>query len=216
VDPIVLATGNRHKIEELRAIFGPAGMPAVGLTDLPAADAIREPVEHGETFGQNASIKALGYAAQTGRACLADDSGLEVDALGGAPGVISSHYSTNGRETGLSRAERDQRNNERLLRELAAVPPERRAARFVCVMTLARPGRVVASTRGEFHGRIGLSGDVPRGTNGFGYDPLFLVAPDYRRTSAELDPATKNSLSHRGRAARAMADWLRSHPDALG
>jgi XTP/dITP diphosphohydrolase len=215
VDPIVLATGNTHKAVELRAIFARAGTQVVGLEDLPGRAAFREPAEHGITFEQNAAIKALGYAAQTGRTCLADDSGLEVDALAGRPGVISSHYSTDGRETGSPRQERDRSNNERLLRELGGTPAERRAARFVCVMLLARPGRIIATTRGTFEGRIGMPGEVPRGSNGFGYDPLFLVAPGFVCTSAELDPTAKNHLSHRGAAARAMAEWLRTNAGAI-
>lgn len=211
MEPIVLATANPHKIEELRAIFAAAGVPVIGLKDLPGHERFSEPVEHGSTFDENATIKALSYAAQTRRLCLADDSGLEVDALGGAPGVISSHYSTDGVETGLSRAERDTANNARLLREFEGVPPERRTARFLCVMVLAGIEGVGAVSRGAFEGRIGLPGDVPRGIRGFGYDPLFLVAPDFSRTSAELPPDEKNHLSHRGAAARAMADRLRAH-----
>lgn len=209
MDPIVIATGNPHKVEELRAILGAAGVAVVGLNDLGAT--FEEPREHGATFEQNAAIKAESYALQTGRWCLADDSGLEVDALSGAPGVISSHYCTEGRETGMSRAERDAANNARLLRELEGVPMERRTARFVCVMALAAPGRgVIASARGTFEGRIGLPGDVPRGGGGFGYDPLFLLPRPDERSSAELSAADKNARSHRGAAARAMAEKIRS------
>ncbi|MBY0308043.1 MAG: hypothetical protein K2Q09_04800, partial [Phycisphaerales bacterium] len=123
---IVLATGNPHKVEEMRAVFAALGLsvPLIGLADLPGYP-FPEPRERGvgATFEQNATIKALGYAETTGRWCLADDSGLEVDALQGRPGVISSHYCTDGREVGMSRAERDAANNERVLRELAGVPP---------------------------------------------------------------------------------------------
>src|SRR5690606_10259410 len=126
-----------------------------------APEGIPEPPETGKTFEDNARIKALFYAERTGRVCLADDSGLEVDALGGAPGVISSHYATDGVETGASRAERDAANNARLLREMEHVPDEQRTARFVCVMVLAGPdGRVLATTRGTFEGRIGRAPDV--------------------------------------------------------
>ncbi len=204
MEPIVLATANPHKVAELRAIFAAAGVPVIGLMDLAGHERFHEPEEHGRTFEENAAIKAVSYAVQTGRVCLADDSGLEVDALGGAPGVISSHYSTDGVETGLSRAERDVTNNARLLRELEGVPPERREARFVCVMVLAGGGAIRATSRGTFEGRIGLPDEVPRGSNGFGYDPLFLVAPRFELTSAELPPDEKNRLSHRGAAARAM------------
>jgi len=209
MNPIVIATGNLHKVEELRAIFSAQRIAVEGLRDLPGHGRFHEPEEHGATFEENATIKALSYASQTGRLCLADDSGLEVDALGGAPGVISSHYATDGRETGLSRAQRDAANNARLLRDLEKVPPERRTARFVCVMVLAAPGNALASARGVFEGRIGRLGEVPRGGHGFGYDPLFLLPPPDTRTSAELPPEEKNARSHRGAAARAMADQIK-------
>jgi len=231
---IVLATGNPHKVEELRSIFdralaGRDGAPLIdlrSLADFPGGGFF-EPVEDGKDFVANATIKAVSYAEQTGRPCLADDSGLEVDALGGAPGVISSHYfndgGTDGAAEGMSREERDLANNERLLRELADVPPASRTARFVCVMVLALPpegahlGRAIARVRGTFDGRIGLPADassaaenaVPRGAHGFGYDPLFLVAPGFDRTAAELAPEEKNRLSHRGRAASMMAQELK-------
>ncbi len=251
--PIVLATANPHKVDELRAIFAAAGISVIGLNDLPPEcvppGGLREPEETGSTFQENATIKALSYAAQTGRVCLADDSGIEIDALAlpdgtPRPGVISSHYSTDGRETGQSRAERDPANNARVLRELDGVPPERRTARFVCVMALAGPVqdlfpeeftethlkdakkvwkhvasdacptrcRVLATSRGTFEGRIGTPPRVPAGSNGFGYDPLFLVAPDFARTGAELPSEEKNRLSHRARAAEAMIRLMQAMP----
>lgn len=392
MDPIVIATGNPHKVAELRAIFAGEGIGVESLRDLPDWERFIEPEETGATFEENATIKAISYARQTGRVCLADDSGLEIDALGGRPGVISSHYCTDGRDAGMSREERDRLNNERVLQELEGVPAERRTARFVCVMAVAgakwvmdrdaglRPAslepvnrrergrlwmqrrhlphwrldgstyfvtfrtlqgslspaerhfvltsclhwhgtralihlavvmpdhvhllvtpmpadegswhelsdllksiktdsarlinesrgrtgaiwmaesydRVVRNgfefdqkwnymvmnpvraglvkipgdypflasgesrrpetcttvqllfgTRGTFEGRIGMPGDVPRGANGFGYDPIFLVAPEFRFTSAELPPHEKNRLSHRAQAARRMAAMLR-------
>lgn len=206
--PIVIATGNPHKVDELRAIFR-GSFDLCGLGDLPGP--LAEPQETGSTFEANATIKALSYAAQTGRLCLADDSGLEIDALGGRPGVISSHYCTDGREMGMSRAERDAANNARVLREMSEVPEGRRAARFVCVMALAGPGdtpSTVTLARGTFEGRIGTPPDVPRGEHGFGYDPIFLLpAPDHR-SSAELPPELKNQLSHRAAAARAMTPLI--------
>lgn len=207
--PIVLATGNPHKVAEMRAIFGAAGLQVMGLADL-GTPAPPEPSETGRTFEDNARIKASAYARATGRACLADDSGLEVDALGGAPGVISSHFATGGRETGATRAERDAANNQRLLRELQGLPPDRRTARFVCVMALAdADGRILLTRRGTFEGRIGLPGDVPRGDNGFGYDPLFVLPPPESCTSAELSEAEKNARSHRAAAARLVVEALR-------
>lgn len=225
--PIVLATTNPHKIAELREIFAAAGISVIGLNDLPPecvpAGGLREPDETGSTFEANATIKALSYAEQTGRTCLADDSGIEIDALALAdgaprPGVISSHYSTEGRETGMSRSERDAANNARVLRELEGVPPERRAARFVCVMVLAEPAsesspaKVLATSRGTFEGRIGIAPRVPAGENGFGYDPLFLVGPEYGRTGAELASEEKNRLSHRAGAAMGMVAQTRKQP----
>lgn len=204
---IVLATGNPHKVEELQAIMGPLGIPIVGLGDLPGHP-FPEPQETGTTFEQNATIKALTYAQATGRLCLADDSGLEIDALKGRPGVISSHYCTDGREEGMDRPARDTANNARVLKELEGVPPDLRTARFVCVMVLARPGQALARTRGAFDGRIGLPCAVPRGSNGFGYDPLFLTGPDFARTGAELTPDEKNARSHRAAAAKRMAHQI--------
>jgi len=217
---IVLATGNPHKLDELRAIFAHAGLHGVrllGLSDVHTLVPLVEPAETGSTFDANAAIKAISYARQLGLPALADDSGLEIDALQGRPGVISSHYCTDGRETGMSRPQRDAANNARVLKELAHTPRERRTARFVCVMTLALPSpepdvtpRIVASTRGTFEGIIGLDTEVPRGENGFGYDPLFLVAPEHRIVSAQLPPDQKNAMSHRGHAARAMAAQIAS------
>jgi non-canonical purine NTP pyrophosphatase (RdgB/HAM1 family) len=217
---IVLATSNPHKLDELNAIFAAAGLVGVrliGLRDIQTLRPLVEPAENGATFEANATIKAISYAQQLGLPALADDSGLEIDALDGRPGVISSHYCTDGRETGMKREERDAANNARVMRELASVPREKRTARFVCVMKLATPSReaetmpsVIASSRGTFDGIIGLDTEVPRGDNGFGYDPLFLVAPDYRIVSAQLPPDEKNAMSHRGHAARAMARELQA------
>jgi len=193
--PLLLATANPHKVDELRAILAPLGIECVSLDDLDLD--IPEPDENADSFEGNASIKASEYARATGMHCLADDSGLAVDALGGEPGVHSAYYA--GREG--PRSERDARNNAKLLRALEGVPDDRRTARFVCVMALADPqGNILATSRGTYEGRIGHS---PRGSNGFGYDPL-LVLPD-GRTSAELTESEKNARSHRGAAARAIA-----------
>lgn len=211
---LVLATQNPGKLGELRDLLAPIGWSVLGLGDV--GEPPPEPEETGSTFAENAAIKALAYAAHTGRLCLADDSGLAVDALGGAPGVISSHYAFDGRTDGqaasLTRAERDARNSARLLAELEGIPPERRSARFVCTMVLATTVGILHTTTGLFEGRIGLPGDVPRGAGGFGYDPLFLVPPEHARTSAELTKAEKNERSHRGVAVRAMIEFLRTMP----
>ncbi|MBN8596208.1 MAG: non-canonical purine NTP pyrophosphatase [Planctomycetes bacterium] len=208
---IVLATANPHKVDEMRAIFSILTPRAtlVGLSDC-AGSPFPEPVETGSTFEQNSAIKARAYAIATNRLCLADDSGLEIDALGGRPGVISSHYCTDGREAGMTRPERDAANNTRVLRELEGVAPERRTARFVCVLTLSSAqGSTLAQVRGNFEGRIGLPPEVPRGQDGFGYDPLFLAAPSFTRTSAELSADEKNRISHRRSAAEQMAAIVR-------
>ena len=395
---LVLATQNPGKIAELRSLLAPVGYDVLGLADL--GDLPPEPEETGGTFEANATIKALAYAATTGRLCLADDSGLVVDALGGRPGVISSHYAFDGRTdaeaAAMTREERDAANNARLIRDLEGVPENQRTARFACTMVLAGPDlggagfqpaslsqsltydgrfrehrrrlphwqkanstyfvtfrvakgtmtpkereivldamkhwhgeryfldsavvmpdhahmvfrpreqadgswpelsaligglksftakqiqrqrgddgpfwqreyfdrivrdedellekrryiwnnpvkaglvedpkayphrwteggrleagptkttspRVLAVTTGAFEGRIGLPTQVPRGDGGFGYDPLFLVAPDFIRTSAELDKSEKNRLSHRGAAVRDMIDRLRAQTGA--
>lgn len=198
---IVFASSNPHKVDEVRAILASSAIEIVGLER-----AIPEPVEDADTFEGNAAIKALYYARATGMVCLADDSGLEVDALGGRPGVLSARYAG----VGSNRAERDAANNAKLLRELEGVPEAKRTARFVCAMALAEPpskhhpgGQILATTRGTFEGRIGLE---QRGTNGFGYDPLLVIADG--RTSADLSADEKNARSHRGAAARAMAAHL--------
>lgn len=215
---IVLASGNPHKARELEELFHALGLGVrlMPLRDVARRDApLEEPAETGSTFEENARIKAVAYAIRTGLPCLADDSGLEVDALGGRPGVISSHYCSDGREVGTPREARDRANIERVMHELEGVPPEQRGARFVCVMVLAVPdgkggARAVATSRGAFEGRIGLTGDVPRGGHGFGYDPIFLAAPELALTSAELSPEEKNRRSHRARAAAELARVLRA------
>jgi XTP/dITP diphosphohydrolase len=205
---LLFATGNPHKIEEVAAILQPLGNDIIGLD---ALDKIPpEPIEDGETFEANARLKAIAYARDTAMVCLADDSGLEVDALAGAPGIHSARFARDeiGRDAfdRMPRAQRDQANNDKLLHLLRNVPPEQRTARFVCAMCLAAPdGEILAETRGEFPGVIA---DQPRGSNGFGYDPL-LHLPDRGLTSAELSPDEKNARSHRGAAARAMAQRLR-------
>ncbi len=197
---LLFASSNPHKVDEVRSIMRPHGIDVIGLKEVGATGP--EPPEDGVTFADNAAIKAVHYARVTQRLCLADDSGLEVDALGGAPGVRSARYS--GHQG--SRTDHDQANNTKLLQELKGVAPQDRTARFVCAMCLAdETGAVIAETRGTFEGVIA---DTPRGDNGFGYDPL-LWLPDAGCTSAQLTPARKNARSHRGQAARAMVDHVR-------
>ena len=197
---MIFATSNPHKVEEARAILAPLGIDLKSLVDLGCN--LPEPEEDGVTFEDNARLKARYYAQQLGALCLAEDSGLEVDALGGAPGVYSARYA--GVEG--SRDARDLANNERLLRELAGVPAARRGARFVCTLAVAdSSGRIHAEARGIYAGVIA---EQPRGSNGFGYDPL-LFLPDRGCTSAELPPSEKNARSHRGEALRQLAERLR-------
>jgi XTP/dITP diphosphohydrolase len=194
---IVVATGNPHKVEEIRAVLAPLGFTVLSLAEtgrpVPA-----EPEEPHPTFEANARLKALHYARAIGEAVLADDSGLEVDALGGAPGVHSAHWAG----TEGSRAERDARNNAKLAEAMRGVPAHLRMARFVCTMCVATPsGEVLVETRGEMEGVIG---EAPRGAHGFGYDP-WLHLPERGVSSAELPPDEKNAASHRGHAVRRLA-----------
>jgi len=197
---LLIASSNPHKVEEIRAVLAPLEITIIGLHDLNSA--IPEPQEDGGTFEENARIKATAYATATRRVCLADDSGLEVDALGGAPGIHSARYAG----SGGTREQRDRANNERLLSTLEAVPDHERTARFVCAMCLSdEDGNVLAETRGTLEGIIAHE---PRGSNGFGYDPL-LYLPTQGCTSAQLSREEKNERSHRGVAARKMAAMLK-------
>ena len=194
---IVIATGNPHKVDEIRAVLAPMGFAVLSLAEL-GRPAPAEPDEPGATFEENARIKARYYAAALDEPVLADDSGLEVDALQGAPGVHSAYWA--GAEG--SRAERDARNNAKLVAAMKGLPEDRRRARFVCTMCVATPdGAVLVESRGEFEGSIV---DEPRGAHGFGYDPHLWLA-DRGMTSAELPPDEKNAVSHRGRAVRRLA-----------
>ncbi|MBI3371655.1 MAG: RdgB/HAM1 family non-canonical purine NTP pyrophosphatase [Betaproteobacteria bacterium] len=194
---LVLASGNPGKLREIRGLLAPLGVAVTPQAEFGIAEA-EEPFA---TFLENSLAKARHASRATGLPALADDSGLCVDALGGAPGVFSAHYA--GREG--SRETRDARNNEKLLRELA--PHADRRAHYCCVLVLLRavgdPRPVVAE--GTWHGEIGHE---PRGANGFGYDQLFLL-PGRRASAAELDPAEKNRISHRGAALARLLERLR-------
>jgi len=188
---LLLASGNPGKLRELRAILHGLPVELVGLADAGAGEP-PEVAETGATFLDNALEKARAYAAWSGLAAVADDSGLEVDALGGAPGVRSARYAGQGAG--------DQANLDKLLAELAGVPPERRTARFRCAAVLVDRELGEWSAEGVWEGRLL---EAPRGTGGFGYDPVFV--PDgWDRTSAEVDQATKDAASHRGKAFRAL------------
>jgi XTP/dITP diphosphohydrolase len=201
--PILVATRSAHKLRELSELLRPAGVDLVSLDDLGIADEVEET---GATFEANARLKARAYARRSGLATLADDSGIEVDAIGGEPGVRTRRYAGE-RAT-------DTENNAKLLAALDGLPPERRGARYVCVLALARPGAAgpngglpLVVTRGTCRGRIA---DTPRGTGGFGYDPIFEPAaePPGGRTLGLYSAAEKHAISHRARAARRMARRL--------
>ncbi len=198
---ILLATRNAGKVRELAEVLAPLGIDVEGLDGF---DDLPEPVEDGETFAANAAKKAVWYSTRTGQWCLADDSGLVVDALDGRPGVHSARYACDRVADDAPRSEIDQANNRKLLDELDGVGDDRRTARFVCHLTLADGETILAEVEDCVEGRIGHE---PRGSNGFGYDPLFVV-PELDCTTAELPPERKNEISHRGKASRAMARVL--------
>jgi XTP/dITP diphosphohydrolase len=193
--PLIIATRNAHKTAEIRAMLGDgySVQDANDFADFPHVE------ETGCTFLENATLKAIAISKCVDGLVVSDDSGLEVDALDGAPGVWSSSY---GGEEG-----NHAKNNAKLLNTLAGIPQDQRTARFVCVMVVAQKGEVLAHFRGTVDGSVV---DSPQGAGGFGYDPLF-VPTGYQATFAELGPDIKNQLSHRARALHAVVDWLQHH-----
>ncbi len=186
---ILVATTNPGKLREVRSILEGLSLRLSGLEDHPR---LAEPVEDADSFEGNARLKALHYAGLTGGWTLADDSGLEVDALAGAPGLRSARYAGPGRD--------DAANNAKLITQLACVPLEKRTARFRCAVALASPNEILAIGSGTVEGLIV---DEPRGGSGFGYDPHFFV-PRYGMTTAEMTPRQKNRISHRSQALTAI------------
>ena len=193
---LLVATRSEHKLRELRQLLA---LPNAELVTLDDVGVHGEPVEDGETFEANAAIKARAGLAASGRPTLADDSGLEVDALGGAPGVRTRRYA--GEDA------TDEQNNAKLLAALDAVPAEGRGAHYVCSLVLAMPGEPLITVRGECFGRIATG---PRGHRGFGYDPIFEPEGEAPggRTFGQWSADDKNRVSHRARAARAMTPFL--------
>lgn len=190
---IVLATRNKKKIEEIKRITADLPVTILSLDDFPGCP---ETVEDRDTFEGNATKKAVEVCRFTGKTALADDSGLEVDALNGAPGIYSARYSGSGAN--------DVRNNEKLLAELKNVPSGKRGAQFVCCMALAFPDGTVKTFIGYAKGRIGFE---PKGRTGFGYDPVFF--PDgFDKTFAEMTGEEKDRLSHRGKALERLGSHL--------
>ena len=198
---LCIATRNAHKVQELAPVLAPywsvkctADYPEMTDVDIE---------ETGDTFLANATLKAAATSRMVPDYVLADDSGLECDGLNGAPGVFSARYGGIPSST--------ERNNAKLLQELeraGATTPQQRAARFRCVLVLAKEGEVVASFEGACEGTIGLG---PKGTNGFGYDPLF-TPQGYARTFGQLAEKTKMGLSHRGQALKRFLDWCKANP----
>ena len=198
---LLFATTNRGKLAELQALVADLPIAVVSLQDVEAV----EVVEDGATFEANAVKKARTYCERTGLATLADDTGLCVDALGGAPGVHSARYAGVEEDAVLGEAKaRYAANNAKLLQELASVPLEKRGAEFRCAICLAMPGQEPEAVQGVCRGRIALAA---RGGHGFGYDPLFDL-PELGRTLAELTAQEKNRLSHRARAFQAIKPHL--------
>lgn len=198
-DRVVIATTNPHKLREIRALLADV---AVDVTSLEALPGVPEPEETGATFQENARLKALYYShawQQSGGGALlvvAEDSGLVVDSLDGEPGVRSARFL----RAGASYGERF----EEIFRRLQARPGQPRRARFICALAAARGNEIVFETTGTIEGEIA---DEPRGTNGFGYDPVFFFPP-YGRTLAEVDDDEKLRVAHRGHAFRALGRWL--------
>ncbi|HAH85775.1 MAG TPA: non-canonical purine NTP pyrophosphatase [Armatimonadetes bacterium] len=190
---VVLATNNPGKVREIREILAPRGIEVVSLSEYPGLAEIKE---GGDTFKDNAAIKALAACEHTNLVALADDSGLEVDCLDGAPGVYSSRFAGEEKD--------DAANNRRLLELLASVPEKERTARFRCVVAIVDREGWIYNAEGTCEGIIAME---PRGEGGFGYDPLFYL-PEYGKTFAELEPEIKNKISHRARALAGALDIL--------
>ena len=190
---LVIATKNEGKAREIARILADSGFEIYSLRDYPS---MTEPEETASTFAGNAEIKALAAANHTGELAIADDSGLVVDALDGAPGVYSSRFAGEGAT--------DEDRNAKVLELMKDVPDDRRTARFVAVAAVAEPGRIIGTAEGTVEGIITRE---PCGTNGFGYDPIFYVK-ELGKTTAELSPNEKNLISHRGKAFRAAKEIL--------
>jgi XTP/dITP diphosphohydrolase len=197
---ILIATSNAGKLRDFAGAAAPLGIEIASIPDFASLPAV---VEDGLTFEENATKKAESYSRVVpGEIVLADDSGLEVDALKGAPGVHSARYAANAPHL-MDNNTDDEANNTRLLRELKDVPDGKRTGRFVCVIAAARDGQTLKVFRGEAEGTILTH---PRGTNGFGYDPLFYF-PQIQKAFAELTPEEKAQYSHRGAAFRQFLAW---------
>lgn len=190
---IVAATRNEKKLKEMRRLLEGTAVRIMGLEEFPGCPEVEET---GETFEENAAMKAASVSGHTGRTAVSDDSGLEVFALGGAPGVRSARYAGEGAS--------DDENVEKLLMEMAKVPEGERGARFVCVIAISDPHGGVKSFYGTVEGKIA---NKAKGMGGFGYDPVFIPS-GHERTFAEMTASEKDSMSHRGAALRGLREYL--------
>lgn len=197
---LLIATSNQHKLKEFRALFEDYDLEVIGLADVPPCV---EPEETGKTFEENAVIKALGYAAQTGLLTIAEDSGISCDALDGAPGIYSARFA--------GEQKNDDENNAKLLRLLEPLPDNCRDAHYTSAIALAEPDRVIEVFVGKVHGSIARE---LRGGNGFGYDPLFYYLP-FKKTFGEAAPEEKQSVSHRANAFRKLQAFLEQNRDEI-
>ena len=193
---IIFATGNEGKMLEIRRILEDLGVPVLSMKEAGISADIEE---NGKSFAENAAIKAKAIMEMTGEIVMADDSGLEIDYLDGAPGIYSARFM--GEDTSYDI------KNKALIDKLAGVPDEKRTARFVCAIACALPDGQILESRGTMEGIIGYE---IKGENGFGYDPIFYL-PECGCTSAEISPEKKNELSHRGKALRAMKEKLEKY-----
>ena len=186
---LIIATGNPGKAEEFKGLFAERGYQIKTLADYPDLEEVEET---GQSFEENARLKAETIARQVNQVVIADDSGLKVDDLGGMPGIYSARYAGEDKN--------DARNNAKLLADLGEIQNAKRSAHFHCTLVAAYPGWDSLVVEGELAGQIA---DMPRGDNGFGYDPLFYLE-DYGKTLAQLDPKEKNKISHRAQALKAL------------
>lgn len=191
---IIFATGNQDKMREIRMIMAHLGIEILSMKEAGISVGVEE---NGQTFEENALIKAKAIAAECQEIVLADDSGLEIDALNKEPGVYSARY--------MGEATSYHEKNKNLIQRLEGVPEEERTARFVCAIAAVLPEGTIIQTKAAMEGRIGYE---ERGENGFGYDPIFML-PEYGKSSAEISAEEKNALSHRGKALRMMAEKLK-------
>ena len=193
---IIFATGNAGKVKEIQKIMADTGREVLSMKE---AGIVADPEENGKTYEENALIKARAVAAKTDQIVMADDSGLEVDALNKEPGIYSARYM--GEDTSYTI------KNANIIERLEGVPDEQRTARFVCAIAAVLPDGTELTTRATIEGRIGYE---EKGSNGFGYDPIFYV-PEYGKTTAELSEEEKNAISHRGKALELMKEELKKY-----